>query len=211
VKPLKLKFLLPAGLLLLTAFLALGIIRDYKEAIDNSDVNRLTTSNEFQAVYATAYDLEQRKMEGSLTVPWQVYFNDFIALVPSQFLPFEKTDNGTWYLDVIGMKGEGVGFSFGAVSESVVGFGWIELILRGALIGLTFALLHRWYSRRASRFWPLVIYTWLSVFSYLTFRGTSFYLLVLLVYRMVPAIILVELFSTFLKSVRMVPTHVEEG
>jgi hypothetical protein len=116
-------------------------------------------------------------------VPWQIYVSDLYLIIPSQLLPFEKWDPAEWYLDVIGARGTGVGFMFGVMAQAVLGLDWAELVARGALLGHVSALLHRWYVRRARRFWPTLLYLFVGIWAYYTVRATSFYLVHFVVYQ----------------------------
>ena len=193
VKPLRPAAIAIGGATLLAGFLLLGIARD--AVVSDSSVtltevrplNLLTSQNEFQSVFATSYDISQRKQAGALgDVPLQLYFIDLYLEIPSRILPFEKVDPAQWLLDVIGLRNSGVGFMFGVMSQAAVGFGWIELVLRGVLLGALFAAFHRWYIRNASRFWVTVLYLFVSIWSYYTFRATTFWFVHSIVYRFVP-------------------------
>ena len=199
VRPLRPLSLLAGGTILLGGFLAQGILR-FRPALDDGlDLRALlTNNNEFQAIFATAYDLFQRREAGTLEVPWQIYASDLYLVIPSQILPFEKWDPAEWYLEVIGARGTGVGFMFGVMAQAVLGFDWIELVARGALLGLLGALLHRWYVRRARRFWPTAFYLFVGIWSYYTFRATSFFLVHFVVYQFVSVMVVVALLNVAL-------------
>lgn len=190
VRPLKPSAIFTMAAVLLIGYLAYGIVRDLRLAFQEAGAPPLSSTNEFQSVFATAFDLAQRRAAGSLRIPWTLHFSDLISLVPSYLLPFAKSSSAEWYLDVIGQRGTGVGFTFGVLSESIVGFGNVELLLRGGLIGGLFALLHRWYARRPSDFRVLLLYLWACIWSYQSFRNTSFYLLFLFQYHVLPVILL---------------------
>ena len=200
VRPLRALALLTGGIVLLAGFLAQGILRFRPGLEDGLDLRTLLTSdNEFQAVFATAYDLFQRRAAGTLPdVPWQIYVSDLYLVIPSQVLPFEKWDPSEWYLEVIGARGTGVGYMFGVMAQAVLGFDWIELVARGALLGLLAALLHRWYVRRARRFWPTAFYAFVGIWSYYTVRATSFYLVHFVVYQFVSVMVVVALLNVAL-------------
>ena len=74
------------------------------------------------------------------------YVSGLTAAIPSQVLPFEKIDRPAWYLSTFyPIFGDaGGGFACGAISQALVGFGLIELVLRGALVGFVFARVQRW-------------------------------------------------------------------
>jgi hypothetical protein len=200
VRPLRLRVLVPGGILLLGGFLVQGVMRDMRglSAVKEHEVNFLTTANEFSAVYGTSFDIYMWKITGTLPpVPWQIYFSDFYFLVPSQLLPFEKIDPSAWYLQMAGI--EGVGFMFGAMSQAILGYDWIELLIRGLVLGALAAWLHRWYVRRADAFWPTMFYMFMTIWTYNSTRQTSFAVLYYVVYRFIPAMLAVELVALVLR------------
>ena len=207
VRPLRPVWLAAGGGALLAGFLAQGILR-FRPSLDGGlDLATLLTStNEFQTLFGTAYDLFQRRLTGTLSeVPWQIYVSDLYLVIPSQLLPFYKWDPSEWYLEVIGLRGTGVGFMFGVMSQAVLGFDWIELVARGAVLGLATALLHRWYVRRARRFWPTLLYLFVGIWIYYTARATTFYLLHFVVYQFVPVMAVASALTIALRRGRRPP------
>ncbi|HYC48816.1 MAG TPA: hypothetical protein VED01_25335 [Burkholderiales bacterium] len=194
-----------AGIALIAAAMLYGLVRD----IGNHPVDSIfAASSEFQALYATAYDLIRLRETGMLvSVPWQMYIADLLRLIPQQLLPFDKIDPADWYLDAIGAKGLGVGLMFGVMGEAAIGLGPVELVLRGTAVGVIFGLIHNWYSARAWRFWPTVFYLWLTVWSYYTYRASTFYLLGHVVTIFLPAYLLVRIVESTRRSERRPARH----
>lgn len=190
--------------ILLGGVLLIGVARGFAGGIwepGEMNVPFLAVTNEFQAVFATGYDLYMRKNMGSLeNVPWQLYVSDLYMLIPSQLLPFYKWDPSQWYLDVIGFREPVGGFMFGVISQAIIGFDWLELLLRGCLLGGIAASIHRWYARRASEFWITLLYLFLCVWAYYTFRASSFYIVYFVVYQFLPVVLLVCLTGTLLNA-----------
>ena len=207
VKPLTLRFVLIAGLLLLTGFFAYGIARGNSMRTANlqdiyPDTSVQSHTNEFQALLGTSYDLYQRKQKGSLQVPWQLYVSDFLMLVPQQICPVEKIDPSQWYLGLLGQQNTGVGFMFGVISQAIVGLDWLELAIRGAILGFILAQIHRWYLRNSSSFFVVLFYVWLCIRIYYTFRASTFYLMTFMVYEIVPAFLLIKTLPGLLRFLR---------
>ena len=132
-------------------------------------------------------------------MPWQIYVSDLYFPVPSQLLPFDKIDPSTWYIDVIGETGSGNGYMFGVMSQAVVGLDWAELVLRGVVLALVLAVLQRWYVRRADGFWPTLLYVFVGIWTYYTFRASTFYGAYFVVYHFLPVLIATTLGDAVLR------------
>jgi hypothetical protein len=166
-----------------------------------------SANNEFQSIFATAYDLHRiKKSHGLENIPVQLYVNDLLMPVPQQLLPVKKIEPSQWYLDVRGLDGR-TGYMFGVIAQSVIGFGLLELALRGAAVGLLFAWAQRWYARRSSRFLPTLVYLWLCVWSYYTFRASTFYLLSPIINRLLPVVALIYFGERLARRLRRHPVH----
>lgn len=199
VRPLSFGVLALGGATLVTGFLVLGAVRGGQSA---DLANAVVSSNEFQGLFVTAFDLYKMNESGMLDVPWQVSAAEVLLLIPSQVLPFEKIEPGTWYIDVIGQTGQGIGFMYGVISQSVLGLGWMELVLRGMALGASLALLHRWYVSRAAHFWPTVFYAFVTIWTYYTFRWMTFSILFYILYRFVPVFVGAKAIELALSRVR---------
>jgi hypothetical protein len=160
------------------AFMFLGLLRsfldlqDLASALDNFETLASAT-NEFQAMLGTAYDVFEMLKEG-VSPPPVLAFNDVMPMLPPQQLwPFEKISGADWYLVQIGQQGLGVGFMWGVVTQSLIGFGLIELVIRGIVLGWFLAQVHHWYQRRYTKFLPSVLYVLLCITTLWTFRDTT--------------------------------------
>jgi hypothetical protein len=148
-----------------------------------------SANNEFQVLFANAWDLLARR--DALDVPWQVYLSDLLRLIPRDVhgrLPFDVLDPSLWYLRVIDIRDPRVGVMFGVVAQSVIGWDWVELVLRGAVLGVVCAAVHRWYVR-STGFWPTVFYLYLCVWAYYTVRATTFHVVSLVFWRLLPSVL----------------------
>lgn len=203
VRPLTLKFAVICGTAGLALILVFGALRDLGTTRLGAD-RRATwgAANEFQILYGTAYDLHARKAMGILPPPPPyLAFVDLYRLIPSQFLPFYKWDPSEWYLDVIGLRGSGVGLMFGVVAQGVIGAGWKELMVRGALLALLHAWFHRLYRRHSMSFWATTTYLYILSWAYFAFRSTSFEIFYRLVYYLAPTLIAVRVLALLLSRV----------
>jgi hypothetical protein len=178
--------------------LSLGSLQS---AFAASEVSHWSTVNEFQVLFGTPYDLYMRKAAGTLPpTPWQVSVSDLLLPIPSQVLPFPKIDPSEWYLGAAGLLGTGFGAMFGVISQAIVGFDWIELVVRGCVLGFVLAKLHRWYVRRQRHYWPTLLYLFVCVWSYYTFRASTFYFATFIVYQFVPVLLAVRIIRTVLRG-----------
>jgi hypothetical protein len=207
VQPVRLWVAATVAALGLGAFTALGIWRQAKteEYWGGAPFVTGVSSGEFDAVFANALDLEVRRNghEFAIRSP-TLYLSEIFATVPSQLLPFDKTDLGNWYMSTFYPESyeRGEGFAFGAVAQSLVGLGWIELLLRGALIGAVFGWLTRWYARHRDRAWSMVVYLWFTVLSYQAFRNSTGAIFSMFLQQFVPAAILIWALSGVLAWLR---------
>ena len=148
-----------------------------------------SANNEFQVLFANAWDLLGRR--DRLDVPWQIYLSDLLRLIPRdihQLLPFDVLDPSLWYLRVIEMPDPRVGLMFGVLAQSIIGWDWLELVLRGAVLGVVCAAIHRWYAR-STGFWATVFYLYLCVWAYYTVRATTFHVVSLVFWRFLPSVL----------------------
>ena len=130
-----------------------------------------SASNEFQALFATSFEVNFFK--DLREIPLILYFNDFVPILPpQQFLPFEKIAGAYWYLEQRNAA-SGEGYMWSVISQSLIGFGKVELIIRGIILGLLLSYIHRWYLKRSYKFLPTIIYVHLSIATVWTFRDTT--------------------------------------
>ncbi len=192
-----------AGIAGLGAILAYGAMRDMGfvlRTLNGAGISAWSIANEFQGIFGTAYDLQMRSAAGTLPhIPWQLHVSDALLLIPQQVLPFVKVDPSDWYLTISGLQGTGFGAMFGVISQSVTGFGHVELVLRGLALGWMFAKVHRWYVARADGLWITLLYLFVCIWSYYTFRASTFYFVYMLLYSFVPAYLVVRLAAGLLR------------
>ena len=197
VRPLRVAFAFVAGAVVLLGFLLFGIFRDIdSDTRAQSSQAIWGAATEFQVLYGNAYDLQMRRTMKMLpALPPQLPFCDLYRLIPSQLLPFYKWDPSDWYLDVLGIGGTGQGLMFGIVAQSVIGFGYYELIVRAFLLALFYALAHRVYRRYSHSFWMTISYLFILTWAYYAFRSTSFEILYRLVYYLAPTWVIVKVLT----------------
>jgi hypothetical protein len=201
VKPLKTWQAVAGGAGLLLGLLAFGLARDL-----GGETFAWTAANEFQILFGNACDMLARGAH--LEIPPQLYFNELLMLIPSRWqalLPFPVLDPADWYIDLWGARGMGVGLMFGVVAQAIIGGDWVELVARGTALGLCFAGIHRWCSRRAHSLWIVVFYVYLCLWCYYTVRATTFVMTYFVVYRFFPAMILLRTARAAVRGLRRGP------
>jgi hypothetical protein len=209
VARLSLQFLLPAGALFFALFTFMGIYRgqmgfdETMVAIGQTQGGLLGVGGEFESLFGTAYDVYQRVTLRGGEVPWYIYINDIITVLPpQQIVPFEKVAASEWYLRLIGASGLGCGFMWGVITQCLVGLDWTELFLRGFALGFILAKVHQWYDRRKQDFMANIVYIYLCINVYYTFRDTTGALLGFFVWQVLPFYGLLCMFSALFRSRR---------
>ncbi|HEX2120181.1 MAG TPA: hypothetical protein VHL59_00935, partial [Thermoanaerobaculia bacterium] len=200
VRPLRLGRAVLTAVLLLAAILLYGLMRDVG-GVSSADRRAAWGSpTEFLVLYGTAYDIASRKALGILPpVPPQLYFSDFYRVVPSQLLPFYKWDPSDWYLvEVLEIRDGSIGLMFGMIAQAELGRAHVELAVRGLLLALFYAFVHRAYHRYSVSFWATIGYLFLLTWSYYAFRSTSFDILYRAVYYLLPTVLLVTVTTLLL-------------
>lgn len=190
VKPLKYTQCAILGGAAILAFVLFGSYRGFSDTPETSAARLLNHSNEFESVFTTSLDLWRRRALGALPeIPLQLYLADLVAIIPSQFLPFQKWAGPEFYLEMLRLRGLGQGLAWGVLSETAIGFGWVEIVARGAVIAYCFTQVHRWYVHRAANFWVTVCYVFACTNCYQTFRASSFQLVSLFWLEVLPVLI----------------------
>jgi hypothetical protein len=210
VRPLGVCKLVTLGGAIFAGFLIVGATRgqssfganvaNLQTLSDHSEI-LFSLSNEFQALFAGAYDLFWMKGHGIIeNVPLQFLFYDIVMLVPQQLLPFNKIDVQNWYVE---LSTNPSFFMFNPIAQSVLGFGWADLIFRGVLLGVTFGWLRRWYLRNSADFFKTLLYCFLIIQSYYTIRSSPFYNIAhLLIYVFIPLYFFVKILENLNKTLR---------
>jgi len=161
-------------------------------AAERDPVSRYSRKDEFQLWLSSNYEVKEMRDSGQLpAVPWQIYAVDLLLFIPSQLLPFEKLEPVAWFSEVaMGIHRQFEYFSYSPIAQSYIGLGIGEILLRGLLLGVAFAWIHRSYVRHSRSFWANVIYLWFILFCYGSLRNNSTYVFVIFVLRLAPAIAL---------------------
>jgi oligosaccharide repeat unit polymerase len=177
-------------------FALLGMARGGLGYGGASDMNPFLYPSEFDVLFGNALELYRASVQGSLNdVPTALYFADVAALLPQQMAPFQKVDPAMWYVTTFYPEyaAWGGGLAFGTMAEAALTGGWPSAAVRGVVLGLCFAGVHRLFIRRSNSYWAVVFYVWMTTLSYQSFRATTFYFLVLFVFRFLPVVLAVKI------------------
>lgn len=154
----------------------------------------LLQGGEFFSLFINSVDLLRHSAEvGGLDVDGHLYLVDLLRFIPQQVFGFEKLDPAAWYAKTFypAFYEEGGGLAFGAIAESIVGFGIVEALARGMLLGAAYAFVaNRCLSGRIAPF-KAFVYVWFVVISYQAFRDTSFSVFPRFVFFVLPVLIFV--------------------
>lgn len=210
VKPVRPRTALLVGLVGLILFTYLGIFRSQEGKLTPEYItNPFYHSSEFETLFANALDVARLKEEGSMSdLPLALRLTDLYGLVPQQLMTVEKISPSRWYVTRFYPEyaHRGGGLAFGTITESILGWGWIDLILRGATLGIILGKIHKYYLRNYASTWVFLFYIWVSVLSYQLFRSTTFSLLTMFVYQFLPTVLVVSTLSSIVKgSLRRAP------
>jgi len=194
-----------AGVAGFALFLAISVLRT-ESAFRMPTAEELSVSGtDFEGIFDTAYDLKYlQQASGAFRGKPALLFADVAGVVPQQFLPFPKTSAALWYVITYypTIFAEGGGLAFGVVAEAIVGYGAIELLLRGAFVGILLALLQRWYVRGRGGVIFMAFYVWMTVMSYQMCRNTTLSIVSQTLYRFVPAVVATLLLAAALRRGR---------
>lgn len=204
VRPVRLWVAVLAALVIVGGFSVIGLVRQARTAVETGVIDA-TASGEFEHLFANSVDLQQRRdqREYDILSP-QLYLSEIFSAVPSQLLPFKKIDLAGWYISTFYPENSahGEGFAFGVIAQGIVGFGWIEIVVRGMIVGLIFGAITRWYVRRPGQPFVLVAYLWFTVLSYNAFRNTTFSVFATFAQQFLPSVLLLWITMQLLATLR---------
>jgi oligosaccharide repeat unit polymerase len=211
IRPISPGQILSIGAVGLTGFVVFGALRGGAGTVSPVlSFNPFAYGSEFESLFANAVHLN--RLSGSLgDFPPAFYLADLLAIVPQQLAPFTKIDRADWYVTTFfpGYAAIGGGLAFGTISEAILTGGWISALGWGAALGFAFAKVHRFYARHADHFWVFVFYVWITTLSYQAFRNSTFAHIVLIVYRFIPAVVIVSVLAMLIRRFGRARAHAQ--
>lgn len=208
VRRLPFRWVITAGVSGFLLLMLMAALRSDQEIQAGTVARRLVEDyNEFEVIFGNAAEMKYwRDGEGVgffLEHP-NLYWSGIFAVIPQQILPVPKDTPWVWFTRTYypDYYEAGGGMAFGVLAEAVAGFGWPELIWRGALVGILFGLLHRAMHRRQVSVYFFIFYIWLCAWSYLTLRGGTFAPLMMILYRILVPFVAVSVLALLLRRVR---------
>jgi oligosaccharide repeat unit polymerase len=200
IRPMSPRLMVAAAAVGLAGFIGFGLARAGVQPGSAVAWNPFVYASEFETLFANALHLA-RVTDGIGPLPATFHFADLAALVPQQLAPFTKVDRADWYVSTFfpAYAATGGGLAFGTMAEAVLTGGWPSAVMRGIALGVLLALMHRFYARHTDRFWVFVFYVYVTTMSYQLFRNGTLSLLVLLLYRFLPAMLLVSILAAAIR------------
>jgi hypothetical protein len=200
------KITLSRGLL---AALACGVVFSAIETVRFAEDLSVLKETEFQArgmpaaelgaVFVTGFHLYSERSTGSLPpIEWQVFFNDFISLVP--LVDQTKWHPMYWYARNYFPNAVVPPLTLGPIAESALWGGEIDLLIRGLINGALFAFLIRWFARDGGKWQVMTIYCFCYSTCIMCLKYSIFYHLPPLVKVILPVVFIVSVLAKNIQS-----------
>src|SRR6266568_1668290 len=192
---------LKKGFLVMLAFgLVFSVIEMVRSADLDFSVFKETISQEqgmpageLGAVYVTGFHLYSERSKGTLPpIDWQVFFNDFISIVP--LVDHTKWHPMYWYAKNYFPDAVVPPQTLGPIAESALWGGEIDLIIRGFINGTLFAFLMRWFAREGGKWQVMTIYVFCYSTCVMCLKYSIFYHFTPLVKIILPLLLIVSVF-----------------
>src|SRR5208283_5336242 len=188
----------------LLAMLALGLVFSVIETVRFAEDFSVLKETEFQArgmpaaelgaVFVPGLHLYSERSRGSLPpVEWQMYFNDFISLLPLEGQT--KWQPMYWYANNYFPEAVVPPLTLGPIAESALWGGEIDLLIRGFINGVLFALLMRWFARGGGKWQVMTIYCFCYSTCIMCLKYSIFYHLPPLVKIILPVLLIVSVLA----------------
>src|SRR6266567_2201293 len=190
------------GLLVTLAF---GLVFSVIEIVRSADLDfsglKETVSQvqgmpaaELGAVFVPGFHLYSERSRGSLPpIEWQVFFNDFISMVP--LVDQTKWHPMYWYAKNYFPDAVVPPLTVGPIAESALWGGEIDLLVRGFINGTLFAFLMRWFARDGGKWRVMTIYVFCYSTCIMCLKYSIFYHFTPLVKIILPLLLIVSVLA----------------
>jgi len=156
-------------------------------------------AGELAAVFVPGFHLYAERSAGTLPpVPWQVFFNDFISIVP--FVGETKWSPMYWYAENYFPDAVVPPLTVGPVAMSALWGGEIGLFVQGLINGILFAFLMRWFARGGGRWQVMTIYVFCYATCIMCLKYTIFWHLAPVVRIILPLVFIVSVLAKNIQS-----------
>jgi hypothetical protein len=189
----------------LLATLACGLVFSVIETVRFADFNfSVLKDTEFQArgmpaaelgaLYEPGFHLYSERSAGTLPpVPWQIFFNDFISLVP--LVDQTKWHPMYWYARTYFPDAVVPPLTLGPIAESALWGGEIGLAILGFINGSLFAFLMRWFAGDGGKWQVMTIFVFCYSTCIMCLKYSIFYHLPPLAKIILPVVLIVSVLA----------------
>jgi len=149
---------------------------------------------ELMALFVPGFHLYAERSMGSLPpVPWQLFFNDFITIIP--FVGDTKWDPMYWYAANYVPDAAVPPLTLGPIALSALWGGEIGLFVEGFISGTLFAFLMRWFARDGVRWRVMAVYVFCYSTCVMCLKHSIFWHVTPLLRTILPVVVIVSVLA----------------
>lgn len=163
---------------------------------------RYFSIGEFDVIYANTIELIRFKETNEYYgIGWYSYFGDILGWIPSQILPIEKTTLSNWFMRNFHEDYylAGGGYGFGILSQSVVGFGYMNAFIFSIFIAFFLNQINK-LATNCDNYWKLIIFIFIFINVSNTIRSTFFVYLPTMIQAFLPLVIFIWFINLFIRN-----------
>lgn len=184
---------LAMGLVFSAVEIARGPGLDPSALKDGALQERGMPAGELAAVFIPGFHLYAERANGTLPpVEWQVFFNDFISMLPqvrTKWIPMY------WYAENYFPDAVVPPMTMGPIAISALWGGEISLVVQGFINGISFALLMRWFARNGAKWQVMTAYVFCYSTCIMCLKYSIFWHLAPLAKIILPLVVIVSLLA----------------
>lgn len=203
VKQITSKKAIVATLALLLVFSAIATIRLGDFGSSEQSASADLDFGELGAVFVPGFQLYAARSMGTLPpVPWQLFFDDFISIVP--LANDKKWQPMYWWADNYDPDAVVPPITLGPIALSALWGGGLFLSFEGLVNGILFAALMRWFARSGGNWRVMTVYVFCYSTCVMCLKYSIFWHLTPLLRTILPPVLIV---SVFVKIFRETPNE----